>query len=329
MAQPSTPLVVITRAIPTPDGAPPTIGGAAVRMGHPTEDLTQQQLLDSVRGATAVVSMFHDRVDDAFIEAAGPQLRGVVNYAVGYNNFDLAACARRGVVACNTPDAVTEGTANIAWGLILAVARRIAAGDRFCRSGGFAKLGNIPPTLWLGAHTAGQTLVIVGAGRIGMAVALRGLAFGMRVLYVARSRHVEFEIAPVAARRVSLEEGLALADVVSLHTPLSGQTRHLINRQRLALMKPTAILVNTARGPVVDEAALAEALAQGRIFGAGLDVFEREPEIHPGLAALDNVVMTPHIGSAERHFRLLMTEMVCENVAAILAGREPPNRIHG
>jgi glyoxylate reductase len=289
--------------------------------------LSRGELLDFVRGSDVVISMFHDRIDAEFLEAAGPQLKGVCNFAVGIDNFDFEACRGANVRVTNTPDAVTEGTANIAWALVLDVARRVTEGDRFVRSGEFERLGNIFPTGWLGMHFTGRTILIVGAGRIGRAVAMRSQAFGMRVLYTARTRHLDFEQAPLAAERVELDEGLRRADVVSLHTPLTRETRHLINGARLSLMKPTAILVNTARGPVVDEAALAEALRDKRIWGAGLDVFEEEPKVHPGLVSLQNVVMTPHIGSAERYWREEMTRMVCENARAVLAAERPPNLV--
>lgn len=320
----SKPLVVVTREVPGAVDIP----GAEVRLG-PAGFLAREQLLELVRGAAVIISMFHDRVDAALLDAAGPQLRGVVNFAVGYDNIDVAECRRRGIAVANTPDAVTEGTANMAWALILAVARRVLEGDAYVRSGRFAAEGPLPITGFLGMHLTGQNLLIVGAGRIGKATALRGLAFGMRVLYTARSRKVDYELAPLAARRVDLDEGLAMADVVSVHTPLTPQTRHLIDARRLALLKPTAIIVNTARGPIIDEAALVEALRARRIWGAGLDVFEDEPRTHPGLAALDNVVMTPHIGSAERRWREVMTEMVSENARAILGGRTPPNAVGG
>lgn len=319
------PLIAITRAIPTKHDLAPVIAGAEVRMAPALPQLTRPQLLAFIKGADVVVSMFHDRVDDEFLDAAGPQLKGVCNFAVGIDNFDLAACKRRGVVVTNTPDAVTEGTANIAIGLMLAAGRHICSGDRFVRSGRFEAEGNIFPTGWLGVHFTNQTMLIVGAGRIGRAVALRAQALGMRVLYTARSRHLDFEQAPLAARKVELEEGLGLADVVSLHTPLTPQTRHLMNAARLGLMKPTAILVNTARGPIVDEAALVESLKSRRIYAAGLDVFEHEPKVHPGLMELENVVMTPHIGSGERYWREEMTRMVCENAACILGGKTAPN----
>lgn len=319
----SEPLVCITRGVP----GEVRIAGARVRVAPALPQMTRAELLEFIKGATVVGTMFHDRVDAEFLDAAGAQLKGVCNYAVGVDNIDLAECAKRGVQVSNTPDAVTEGTANMAWGLILAVARKIAEGDRFCRAGRFEKEGNVFPTGWLGMHLTGRTLLIVGAGRIGKAVAQRGLAFGMRVKYVARTRHMDFELAPIAAERTELEEGLCEADVVSIHTPLTPETRHIINAARLGMMKPTAILVNTSRGPTVDEAALVDALKARRIWGAGLDVFEQEPKIHPGLMGLDNVVMTPHVGSAEGYWREQMTRLVCENAAAIMGGRRAPNLV--
>ncbi len=327
------PLIAITRAVPvrgSADGASaPEIAGAQVVMAPALPQLSRDELLKFVHGATVVISMFHDRVDAAFLDAAGSQLRGICNFAVGTDNIDLNLCKSRGVIVTNTPDAVTEGTANMAWALILAAARRLCEGDRFVRSEQFETQGNIFPTGWLGQHLTGQTLLIVGAGRIGKAVALRGLAFGMRVVYAARTRHLDFEQAPIAGRRVELDDGLGLADVVSIHTPLTPETRKLIDARRLRLMKPTAILVNTSRGPVVDEAALVEVLAAKQIWAAGLDVFEHEPRVHPGLLKLDNVVMSPHIGSGERYWREEMTRMACENASALVGGRAAPNEVKG
>ncbi len=324
MQQQGKPVVVVTREVPGRVEVP----GAEVRLG-PAGQLSREELLGMVRGASVIISMFHDRVDAELLDAAGPGLKGVVNFAVGYDNIDVAECRRRGIAVANTPDAVTEGTANMAWALVLAVARRVLEADAYVRSGRFAAEGPLPITGFLGMHLTGQKLLIVGAGRIGKATALRALAFGMRVLYVARTRKVDYEIAPLAARRVELDEGLAEADVISVHTPLSPATRHQIDARRLGLLKPTAIIVNTARGPIIDEAALVEALKARRIWGAGLDVFEDEPRIHPGLKDLDNVVMTPHIGSAERHWREVMTQMVSENARAILAGARAPNAVEG
>lgn len=299
---------------------------AEIRPSPPVK-LDRAALLKHVAGASAVVTMYWQKVDAEFLDAAGPQLKVVSNYAVGYENIDLNACAQRGVAATNTPGAVTEGTADLAWLLIMAVARGLIPADRFARSSEYVKAGPLLMDAFLGLDLTGRTLLIVGAGRIGLAVAMRAMGWGMKVLYVARGRHLEFELAPVAARQVTLEEGLAQADVVSLHCPLTPQTRHLINAKTLALMKPTAILVNTARGPVVDEAALVAALQAKKIYGAGLDVYEHEPKLHPELAGLENVVLTPHIGSAELRYREMMTEMVVANVTAVLEGREPPNRI--
>lgn len=275
----------------------------------------------------ALCTMYTDPVRERALDAAGPQLKGVVNFAVGFDNIDVAACAARGVTVCNTPDAVTEGTADIAFLLMLAAARRLRAADSYARSEAYPANGPLGMSDMLGVHLSGQTLLIVGAGRIGYATALRTIGWGMRVLYVARSRHMNFELAPLNARRVDLDEGLAEADFVSIHTPLTSETRHLIDARRLALMKRTAVLVNTSRGPVVDERALVDALREERIFGAGLDVYEFEPAPLPELIALDSVVMTPHIGSGTFRHRAIMTEMVSANLSAILTGGRPPNAL--
>ncbi len=322
-----TAIVAVTRTVPGPldiDAGP----GVMLDVRTGTDDqMPEGELRAFVRGASVIVSMFSDRVDAALLDAAGPQLRGVCNFAVGYNNIDLDACRERGVAVTNTPNAVTEGTADLAWALILAVARRVVEGDAFARSGAWADRGTLGMSEFMGVDLTGRMLLIVGAGRIGFATAMRSVGWGMRVLYTARSRHWDFELAPLAGERVSLEEGLSRADVVSVHTPLTAETRHLIDAEALRRMKANAILVNTSRGPVVDEAALALALREKRIWGAGLDVFEREPAVHEGLKGLSNVVMTPHIGSAERKYREMMTAMVGENAGAILRGEEPPNRV--
>lgn len=314
--------IAVTRAIPgelfIPNAQIRVLGTSAAK---------QQELHEFVRGAHVIISMFHDQIDAKLLDAAGPQLKGVCNVAVGFNNIDLKACKERGIRVTNTPDAVTEGTADLAWALLLAVARQLVAADKFVRTGQWERQGILGMGEWLGQDLTGRTLLIVGAGRIGLAVAQRSLAWGMRVLYVARSTKWPFELAPVAAERVDLQEGLARADAVSLHVPLTDETRHLIGAHELNRMKPTSILINTSRGPVVDEAALVKALQNKRLWGAGLDVFEREPALHPGLAELDNVVLTPHIGSAERRFREAMTAMASANAQAILAGNTPPNLV--
>ena len=322
MSQAKKPVVGVTRRLLGEIEIP----GAEVRVGG-ERDMPRDELLGFVSGASGLITWVSERVDGELLDAAGAGLRVVANHAVGVDNIDLEACRERGVVVCNTPDAVTEGTANMAIALMLAVARRVVEGDAFARSGRWAEHGTLGPADFIGQDLTGRTLLIVGAGRIGYATAARALAFGMRVLYVARSRHWEFEQAPMAGERVSLEEGLGRADVVSVHCPLTDETRHLIDAAALGRMKERAILVNTARGAVVDEAALADALAAGRIYGAGLDVFEREPRVHEGLVGLTNVVMTPHIGSAEERYRREMASMACENVRAVLEGRGAPNRV--
>lgn len=316
------PIIAITRALP----GDTTIPGVEVRLGG-ERAFSRPDLLRFVRGSTAIVTWVSERVDDELLDAAGPSLKGVCNYAVGTDNIDLDACKRRGIIVTNTPDAVTEGTADLAWALILAVARRLVPADRFARSDDYPRLGPLGPTEFTGLDLTGKTLLIVGAGRIGFAVALRSIGWGMRVLYVARQQHWNFELAPLAARRVALDEGLRQADVVSIHTPLTPETRHLLNASNLALLKPSAILVNTSRGPVIDEQALAAALKAGALFGAGLDVFEREPTVHPDLRGLDNAVLTPHIGSAALKYREIMTRMALANAAAVVGGTTPPNRV--
>lgn len=299
------------------------VEGFEVRIGPERGFASREELFAFVSGASAAVTWVSERVDGAFLDAAGDALRVVANFAVGYDNIDVEACRARGVVVTNTPDAVTEGTADMAWALMLAAARRLGEGERFVRRGAWAEHGILGPRDFIGMPLAGKTLLIVGAGRIGYATALRSMGWGMRVLYVARSAKPRFEFAPLNARRVGLEEGLRGADFVSIHTPLTPETRHLINAERLALMKPTAVLVNTARGPVVDESALTEALREKRIFAAGLDVFEDEPRVMEGLRSLENVVLAPHMGSASRTSRELMTALCEANVRAVLSGGAP------
>lgn len=317
------PTVAITRTYP----GELNVGAAKLVVG-PHEGLQKPGALAAFvkkHRPDVLISMYHDRIDGEMLDAAGPQLKGVVNFAVGFNNIDLAECAKRKITVCNTPDAVTEGTADLAMLLILAAARMLIPADRYARSPEYPARGFLAMDDFLGVHLTGQTLLIVGAGRIGYATAVRTLPWHMRVLYVARSRHLDFEIAPLAAQRVELEEGLRDAEVISIHTPLTPDTRHLINEARLRLLKPNAIVVNTARGPIIDEGALARALKERRLFAAGLDVYENEPTVHPELLGLDNVVLTPHIGSAEEKYRRIMTGMVGDNARAILEGRTPPN----
>jgi glyoxylate reductase len=284
--------------------------------------LDREQLLTLVEGADVAVTMLYDRVDDEFLDAAGPNLRGVCNVAVGFDNVDLAACARRGVVVTNTPGVLDDATADLAFALILAARRRLGEGERLVRAG--------KPWQWgmgfmVGHDLRGGRLGIVGLGGIGARVAARGRGFGMEIAYFGRrdSPHT----AELEATRLDLDELLATSDVLSLHTPLTPETRHLIGARELALMKPTATLVNTARGAVVDEAALVEALREGRIAGAGLDVFEHEPDVHPGLLELENAVLVPHIGSATVETRAAMAELAARNAIAIARGEAPPTPV--
>jgi glyoxylate reductase len=313
--------VVITRTLPgDPAERLRALGDVAVWTFPEDRTIPRDLLLDRARGAHAIIATPADvRIDDELFGAAGSQLRVVSCYAVGVDNVDLAAAARRGIAVGHTPGAVTEPTADVAWLLLLAAARRAGEGERLVRSGAWT---GVAPTHMLGRRVIGRTLLVVGAGRIGRAVARRALGWEMTILYHARTRHPELEAAPLSARPVALDDGLARADFVSLHAPLTAETRHLIDARRLALMKPTAILVNTARGAVVDEAALVEALRARRIAAAGLDVYEREPHVHPGLLALDNAVLLPHVGSATVEDRLAMMEIAVDNVVAALGG--PP-----
>ncbi|MEZ6211790.1 MAG: D-glycerate dehydrogenase [Phycisphaerales bacterium] len=316
------PIVCTTRPLPGDFAVP----GAVVRTGPERGFASRQELLAFVStggGAHAIASWVTERIDAELLDAAGPQLKIVANFAVGYDNIDVPACRARNVIVTNTPDAVTEGTADMAWALLLAAARRVTEGDRFARSGAWASHGSLGPVEFLGVPVAGQTLCIIGAGRIGYATALRSLGWGMRITYVARSRHANFEHAPLNARHVSLEDGLRTADFVSIHTPLTPQTKHLIGAKELALMKPTAVLVNTSRGPVINETALADALKERKIFSAGLDVFEHEPRVTDRLKQLDNIVMTPHIGSGDTRCRNQMAALCAANIRAVLAGKEP------
>ena len=268
------------------------------------------------RGRRALVCLLTDRIDAELFDAAGPGLKIVANVAVGVDNIDFAAARARGVVVTNTPDVLTNAVAEFTWGLILAVTRRLTEADRFIRRGDWTGWS---PDLMNGAELAGKRLGIVGAGRIGRAVGARASAFGMSVVFVRRGTASEIDGHPA----LSMDEVLVTSDVVSIHAPLTPETRHLIDRKALSRMKPSAYLVNTARGPVVDEEALVAALEAGGLAGAALDVFEREPVVHPGLLRLDNVVLAPHIGSSTHETRTAMAELAARNVVRVLRGQRP------
>ena len=288
--------------------------------GIPREDL-----LKKVAGRDALITMLTERVDAELLAAAGPQLRIVANHAVGFDNVVLDDCTAAGVLASNTPDVLTETTADTAFALIMAAARRVGEGERFLRRREPWIWG---PLMMLGQDVHHKTIGIVGFGRIGQAVARRAKGFGMTVLYadaVTLPPEVEAE---TGARRVELDEILREADVISIHTNLTPETRYLFSTEQFRAMKPSAILVNTSRGPVVDEAALAEALAAGEIFAAGLDVFEREPEVTAALLDLEHAVVIPHLGSATVDTRDAMGHLAVDNVFAALDGERPPTLLN-
>lgn len=316
------PTVVVTRAVPAA-ALELLERHCIVDAGMADRACSRDELLARVRAADALVALLTDRVDEE-VFAAAPRLRVVANVAVGYDNVDVAAAARRGIVVTNTPGVLTDATADFAFALLLAIVRRVVEADRYVREGRF--------DAWLmmglhGSDLAGRTLGIAGFGRIGRAVARRGRGFGMRIAYTARKRApAEIEEA-CAATYVDKDELLATSDVLSLHVPLTAETRGFLGPAEFARMKPSAYVVNTARGPVIDEAALVAALEAGSIRGAGLDVFEREPEVHPGLLGRSDVVLAPHIGSATVETRTRMAVMAAENALAVLAGRPAPNPV--
>ena len=285
----------------------------------------RDELLRRVAGCDGVLTLLTDRVDDTFLDAAGGQLRVVSNYAVGFDNVDVAACARRGVAVGNTPGVLTETTADLAWALLMAAARRLPESDRYVRGGRWKTWG---PLLLLGPDVHGATIGIVGFGRIGQAVARRAQGFGMQILYHDVHPLPDEVTAPLGATYLPLEALLAQSDFVSLHVNLSPVTRHLINTQTLAWMKPTAVLVNTSRGPVVDQAALAEALRDGVIWAAALDVTDPEPiPMDDPLVELDNCLIVPHIASASRATRARMAQMAAANLLAGVRGEPLPTPV--
>jgi glyoxylate reductase len=304
--------VVVTRRLP--DGGLDPLVDAGHELGQFDGDWTA----DDVADADAIVCLLTDRITADVIGRA-TRLRVVGNVAVGYDNVDVDAATRAGVVVCNTPGVLDETTADLAFALILAASRLLSDAERDLRAGHWPGWGI---GQYLGQDVHGATLGLVGYGRIGRAVARRAAGFGMRVLHHARKTTGEDGFV------ADLDELLAAADVVSLHVPLHEGTRHLIDARRLALMKPTAVLVNTARGPVVDEEALAGALEAGTIFAAGIDVYEREPEVHPRLLAAPRTVLLPHIGSASVATRTRMARVASEGVRAVLAGERPANVVN-
>lgn len=320
--------VTMARVVVT--GKIPAIGLERLRAAHEVvaweKDvaITRPELLEMVSGADAVVSLLTEKVDDELLDAAGPQLKSVSNVAVGYNNIDVAACEKRGVLVTNTPGVLTEATADIAMSLILMATRRLGEGERVIRSQ--------QPWQWgmfymLGMGLQGRQLGIVGMGQIGIATARRAKAFGMNIAYTRRSPLDDKVVNELDAKFMTMDELIESSDVLSLHCPYSPATHHLISENQLARMKSSAYLINTARGPIVDEDALVNALKSGQIAGAGLDVFEHEPKVHEGLLELENAVLIPHLGSATVETRAAMADIAATNALAILAGEPAPNLV--
>ena len=308
--------VLVTREIPEAGLRPLDAFEVTVLSERPPE---RAELLAAVRGASGILPTVTEKIDAEVMDAAGENLKVVANMAVGYDNVDLEAANERGVVVTNTPEVLNETTADTAFMLMLAAARRLGEAERLLRSGGWDAWG---PKQLTGPDVWGKTLGIVGFGRIGQSLARRAQGFGMDLVYHDQYPNEDAQ-RELGARFLELEGLLGTSDFVSIHTPLTPETTHLIGAEELGKMKPGAVLVNTSRGPVVDEAALAEALAERRIFAAGLDVYENEPEVHPKLLELENVVLAPHIGSASIETRDKMAVLAAENLAAVLRGEKP------
>jgi glyoxylate reductase len=288
------------------------------------ERISRDELLRHISHKDGLICLPTERIDTDLLDAA-PNLRMIATASVGYDHVDLAACTKRGIMVSNTPGVLTDTTADLAWGLLMAVARRVVEGDAWTRSGTW---NGFTFDTFLGADIWGKTLGIVGFGRIGREMARRSLGFKMRVLYFSQNRAPETAERELNAEFTPLDTVLRESDFVSLHVPLLPATRHLISADSLAKMKPTAYLINTARGPVVDEAALVHALETAKIAGAGLDVYEQEPKVHPGLLSRKDVVLAPHIGSGTIETRTRMAQTAVENVAAFFSGCKPPNALN-
>lgn len=316
----SKPTLYVTRHLPDPVMTALT---ERFRLTQPPETAppNRDTLLAGIRDADALICTLAERIDASILSETS-HLRVIANYAVGYNNIDLEAARALEIIVTNTPDILTESTADLTWALLLATARRVPEGHGLVQQGAWS---GWEPRQLLGTDVFGHTLGIIGMGRIGQAVARRTVGFNMPVLYHTRTAK---DFADQSSwKSMALDDVLAQADFLTLHVPLTPDTHHLIGPRELQLMRPTAYLINVARGPVVDEVALVEALREGRLAGAGLDVYEHEPHIHPGLLALSHVVTLPHLGSATHATRIRMGMVCLENVCAVMDGRPAPNRV--
>ncbi len=286
--------------------------------------LSKSELISHLREADGALTLLTDIINREVLEAC-PGLKVVANFAVGFNNVDIEAATELGVIVTNTPGVLTETTADFAWTLLMAAARRVVEADRFARAGKFKMWG---PRMFLGHDVYGKTLGLIGLGRIGQAVARRASGFNMKVVFHDAEPIPEQVLQDLRVTPVPLEELLRISDFISVHVPLLAETKHLLSDRTFAMMKPTCVVVNTSRGPVVDEKALVRALKNGKIAAAALDVFEREPEIEPELFDIDNVVIAPHIASASHETRLKMCMMAAENLLASLKGNRPLNLVN-
>ena len=321
------PRIFVTRCIPD-SGLKllrDAFGADAVDVFPHDRVISRDELFAGVKGADALLPILTDPIDGSVMDTAGPQLKVIANYAVGYNNIDVKAATERKIPVTNTPGVLTETTADLTWAILMDTARRISEGERYLRAGKWQSWG---PTLLLGSDVYGKTLGIYGMGRIGQAVARRAVGFGMKTVYTSRSRLEPTLERELNARLVDKATLLAESDFISIHCPLLPETRHAFSTAEFKAMKKSACLINTSRGPVVDEAALAAALKAGDIFAAGLDVFEEEPRIHPELLTCENAVLVPHLGSASLETRARMAEIAASNIVARLQGKTPPNCVN-
>ena len=317
------PKVFLTRELP-PESMKLLSEAADLTYNEEDRTLTKQEVIDGVQNADGLICLLNDNIDQEII-TSGPNLRVIANFAVGYNNIDVEAATLRGLPVTNTPGVLTDSTADMAWALLMDAARRVSEGDRMVRTGQWAGWG---PLQLLGADITGSTLGIIGFGRIGQAVAKRARGFEMRICYWNRTRLSKEQEAAFGVEYLPMNELLSESDFVSVHVALNESTRHLIGAKEFEVMKPSACLINTARGPVVDEGALVTALKQGDIASAGLDVYEQEPLLEPGLYDLENVVLAPHLGSATIGTRTKMGNMAVENCLMACSGQRPTNLVN-
>ncbi|MCG8605250.1 D-glycerate dehydrogenase [bacterium] len=316
--------VYVTRVIPQPGLDILNQNISSVEVNTDDHILSRDELMQKVEGRDGLLPLLTDKIDAEVMDKAGDQLRIIANHAVGFDNIDIEAATARGIMVTNTPGVLTDATSDHAWALLFATARRVVESDEFTRAGKYDGWG---PMMFLGGDITGRTLGIVGAGRIGATVAKKSRGFNMRVLYADEIPNPEIE-KEVGAKKVSFEDLLKEADFVSVHVPLFESTHHLFDENAFKLMKKTAYLINTSRGPVVDEAALVRALQSGEIAGAGIDVYEEEPQIHPELITLKNAVLTPHIASATIETRTKMATMAAQNLVDGLRGNKPANLLN-